>query len=59
MRMRDLGVISTTLFRFMGPWGSQWEIISAGIVIVTIPTLVAFLLLQKQIYNGLVSGSVK
>lgn len=52
-------LISTSLFRFKGPFGSEWEIISAGTLIVIIPTLVAFLLLQRWIYRGLTSGAVK
>ncbi|WP_438802969.1 carbohydrate ABC transporter permease [Isoptericola croceus] len=59
MPSRDLGVVSTSLFRFMGPFGAQWEIISAGAVLVIVPTLVAFLLLQRQIYSGLTSGATK
>lgn len=43
----------------MGPYGAKWEIIFAGIVICIIPTLVIFISLQKQIYAGLVNGSVK
>ena len=56
---RDLGTISTSLFRFKGPYGTQWEIISAGIVIAIIPTLVVFLLLQRFIYNGLTAGATR
>ncbi len=59
MPSRSLGVISTSLFRFKGPLGTQWEILSAGALIVIIPTLIAFLLLQKYIYNGLSAGAVK
>ncbi|MEJ5945990.1 carbohydrate ABC transporter permease [Pseudokineococcus basanitobsidens] len=59
MPSRDLGVISTSLFRFTGPFGSQWEVIAAGTILVICPTLVAFLLLQKFIYNGLTSGATK
>lgn len=55
----ELSVVSTSLYRFMGPYGAKWEIIFAGIVICIIPTLVIFLSLQKQIYAGLVNGSVK
>ncbi len=54
-----LGVISTALFRFKGPFISQWEVISAGIILAIIPSLVAFLALQKYIYNGLTQGAVK
>lgn len=59
MPSRDLGVISTSLFRFRGPLGTQWEILSAGALIVIIPTLVVFLALQKYIYNGLSAGATK
>jgi len=59
MPSRDLGVISTSLFRFRGPLGTQWEILSAGALIVIIPTLVVFLALQRHIYNGLSAGATK
>lgn len=59
MPKADLSVLSTALFRFQGPMGSSWEVISAGIIIVIIPTLIVFLLLQKHIYNSFTSGSVK
>lgn len=59
MPKADLSVLSTALFRFQGPMGSSWEIISAGIIIVIVPTLITFLLLQKHIYNGFTSGAVK
>lgn len=59
MPKQALGVVSTTLFKFKGPYGSQWEVICAGVIIVMIPTLIAFLGLQRYIYNGLTQGSVK
>jgi multiple sugar transport system permease protein len=59
MPKTDLQVISTALFKFKGPFGSQWEVISAGIMIAIIPTIIIFLLLQKYIYNGFAQGSVK
>ena len=52
-------VVSTSLYRFMGPYGAKWEIIFAGVVICIIPTLIIFLTLQKYIYSGLVNGAVK
>lgn len=59
MNKPSLEVISTSLYHFKGPYGARWEVISAGIVIALLPTLIAFILLQKQIYNGLVKGAVK
>lgn len=55
----DLLTISTTLFKFKGPYGAHWEVICAGVIVIIIPTLIIFIALQKFIYNGLVSGSVK
>lgn len=54
-----LAVVSTALYRFIGPYGAKWEIIFAGIIICIIPSLVIFLCLQKFIYSNLVTGSVK
>lgn len=55
----DLAVVSTALYRFIGPYGAQWEVIFAGIIICIIPSLIIFLTLQKFIYSNLVAGSVK
>jgi multiple sugar transport system permease protein len=59
MPSRGLGVISTSLFRFQGPFSAEWEVVSAGVVIVILPTLVVFLLLQRWLYNGMTAGAVK
>lgn len=59
MKDKNLGVISTSLYRFKGPFGAEWEVISAGVVIVIIPTLIIFLLLQRFIYNGMTNGATK
>ena len=54
----NLKVISTALFAFKGPYGTNWPVILAGVIIVILPILIVFLSLQKYIYNGVV-GSVK
>lgn len=59
MPSEDLGVISTSLFRFKGPFGAHWETISAGAVLVILPTLVVFLFLQRFLYNGFTRGATK
>lgn len=59
MPKEELLTISTTLFKFKGPYGARWEVICAGIIVVVIPVLVIFICLQKHIYNGLVQGAVK
>lgn len=59
MPAAELKTISTALFAFKGPFGSQWEVICAGTIITMLPTLIVFLLLQNQIYDGMTAGSVK
>ncbi|MFJ5781870.1 carbohydrate ABC transporter permease [Streptomyces hydrogenans] len=59
MHSEDLGTISTALFRFRGPFGAHWEAISAGAILVIVPTLIVFLLLQRWIYNGFAQGATK
>ena len=54
----DLKVISTALYAFKGPYGTNWPVILAGVIIVMLPILIMFLTCQKYIYNG-VSGAVK
>jgi ABC-type glycerol-3-phosphate transport system permease component len=55
----DLAVISTSLFRFKGPYGAHWEIICAGAVLAIVPTLVLVLFLQRFVYNGFTGGATK
>ncbi|MCJ7689652.1 MAG: ABC transporter permease subunit, partial [Clostridiaceae bacterium] len=59
MPSQSLQTLSTSLYKFMGPFGGQWNVICAGIILIIIPTLGAFLSMQKYIYNGFVNGSVK
>ena len=59
MPSSDLGVVATSLFRFRGPTSARWEVIAAAVVITMIPTLVAFLGLQRFIYNGFTRGVTK
>lgn len=59
LRSPDLAVISTALFRFKGPYGAQWETIAACTMIVILPTVVVFVLLQRFIYRGITAGATK
>ncbi len=54
-----LKTISTALYTFTGPYGSQYNYICAGVLITIIPILIVFLLCQKQIYGGMAAGAVK
>nr|WP_307992876.1 carbohydrate ABC transporter permease [uncultured Niameybacter sp.] len=59
MPKTELQVISTSLFKFKGPYGTEWQVICAGIMVAVIPTLIIFLFLQRHIYSGFTQGAVK
>jgi len=54
-----LVTVATSLFKFTGPLGNQYNYICAGVIITMIPALLVFILCQKQIYSGLTQGAVK
>ncbi|MFP3155375.1 carbohydrate ABC transporter permease [Lachnospiraceae bacterium ZAX-1] len=54
-----LVTVATSLFKFTGPLGNQYNYICAGVIITMLPALLIFILCQKQIYSGLTQGAVK
>lgn len=55
----SLVTVATSLFKFTGPLGNQYNYICAGVIITMLPALLIFILCQKQIYSGLTQGAVK
>jgi hypothetical protein len=45
-----------TLFSFTSQLLSQWNLLFAGVVIITIISLIAFIFLQRQLISGMTSG---
>lgn len=56
---KDLHTIARSLYVFVGPMGSQYNLICAGVIISLLPALIVFILCQKQIYSGIAAGAVK
>lgn len=48
-----------TLFSFMSQYNSQWNMVFADVVLITIPPLILFMFFQKQIVSGMTTGAVK
>ena len=48
-----------TLFSFMSQFNSQWNLLFADVIIITIPPLIMFIFFQRQIVSGMTSGAVK
>ena len=51
--------VATSLYTFVGPLGSKYNLICAGVIISLLPALIVFITCQKQIYSGLTAGAVK
>lgn len=56
---KKLPTVATSLYTFVGPLGSKYNLICAGVIISLLPALILFITCQKQIYSGLTSGAVK
>jgi raffinose/stachyose/melibiose transport system permease protein len=48
-----------TLFSFISQFSSQWNLLFANVVVITIPPLILFMFFQRQIVAGMTSGAVK
>lgn len=55
----NLGVVSTALMRFQGPYSAQWNLILAASLIIVIPVALLYLILQRFIFAGIITGAVK
>ena len=51
--------VQLTLFNFISQFSSQWNLLFADVVIITIPPLVMFMFFQRQIVSGLTTGAIK
>lgn len=47
------------LMYFSGQYNTQWEFVTAAVMIISLPMILFYLLMQKDIVNGLASGAVK
>ena len=48
-----------TLYSFMSQFNSQWNLLFADVVVITIPPLIMFMFFQRQIVSGMTAGAVK
>ncbi|MCC7447885.1 MAG: carbohydrate ABC transporter permease [Anaerolineae bacterium] len=55
----DLKTIPVGLASFFGEFSTRWDLVMAASTIATLPTLIVFLLLQRQLVSGLAAGAVK
>jgi raffinose/stachyose/melibiose transport system permease protein len=51
--------VQVTLFGFISQFGSQWNLLFAAVLLITIPPLILFIFFQRQIVSGLTSGAIR
>ncbi|MBQ7725155.1 MAG: carbohydrate ABC transporter permease, partial [Lachnospiraceae bacterium] len=51
--------VQLTLYNYKGQFKSSYNLLFADIILITIPMLILFLIFNKKIVDGMVSGSVK
>ena len=48
-----------TLFSFISQFGSQWNLLFADVVVITILPLIVFIFFERQLVSGMTSGAIK
>lgn len=56
---KDYYPITRGMIVFQGVYGSNWPTLAAAVLIMTLPMLLIFLLMQRYIVSGLTQGAVK
>ena len=59
LQRKEIRTMAISLHTFVGPMGSQYNLICAGVILSLLPALIIFILCQNQIYSGITAGEVK
>ena len=51
--------VQQTLYNFNGQYGSDWNLLFADVMLITIPPLLLFIFFNKKIVSGMVAGAIK
>jgi len=51
--------VTLAVYNFFGQFSAKWNLVSANIVLTSLPVLIIFVFGQKFIIGGLTSGAVK
>ncbi|MFD2333467.1 carbohydrate ABC transporter permease [Cohnella sp. GCM10020058] len=59
MPAQKLAVVSTSLMNFSSERSTEWELMSAAILMIMVPIVVIYLFFQRYVFAGIVNGAVK
>lgn len=48
-----------TLYSFISQFNSQWNLLFANVILITIPPLIMFMFFQRHIVSGMAAGAIK
>ncbi len=48
-----------TLYSYMSQFNSQWNLLFADVIVITVPPLIMFMFFQRQIVAGMTAGAIK
>lgn len=51
--------VQLTMYSYISQFSSQWNLLFANVLVITVPPLLMFLFFQRQIVSGMTSGAVK
>lgn len=51
--------VQQTLYNFNGQYGSDWNLLFADVLLITLPPLILFIFFNKRIVSGMVAGAIK
>ncbi len=56
---KELLTLPLSTYSFYGPYSADYGTIMVGLLLCVVPILILYVVLQKQIINGVVAGAVK
>lgn len=56
---RNRETITINIYKMFGKFGSEWDVITASLVLATLPIIIIYIVLQKYIISGIAAGAVK
>lgn len=51
--------LTLTIYNFFGVHSSDWNLVFANVIAVSLPVIIVYFMAQKQIMSGMTSGAVK
>ena len=51
--------VTIAVYQMFGKFGSDWDVITATLVLASLPMVILYIVLQKYVISGIVAGAMK